>query len=54
MNELQFHTIKRMREFPDGPVVRTPHSHCPGAWVQSLAGELRSHKLHPQPKSFKN
>ena len=36
-------------EFPGSPVVRTPgRSHCPG--VQSLVGELKSHKLHSMAK----
>ena len=43
MNELQFHTIKRMREFPDGPVVRTGLLLL-RAEIQSLIGKLRSHK----------
>ena len=34
------------REFPGGPVVKTPRSQCSGAQVQSLVGELRSHMLH--------
>ena len=33
-----------MGDFPGSPVVRTLHFHT-GAWVQSLIGELRSHKL---------
>ena len=33
------------RDFPGGPVVKTPHRLAPqGAWVQSLVGELSSHK----------
>ena len=35
---------KLLREFPDGPVVRTRCFHCRGQ-VQSLVGELRSCKL---------
>ena len=31
-------------DFPGGPVVRPPHFHCLRAWVQSLVGELGSHK----------
>ena len=31
------------RDFPGGPVVKTPCSQCWGSWVQSLVGELRSH-----------
>ena len=35
-------------------MVRTPCSHCQGAWVQSLVGELKSHKplQHGQKKKF--
>ena len=33
-------------EFPVGPVVRTPRSHCRGLQVQSLVRELRSRKPH--------
>ena len=40
---------KQGREFPGGPVAKTPHSHRAGA-VQSLVGELRS---HIQQKSLK-
>ena len=32
------------REFPGGPVVRTPCFHCWGPGVPSLVRELRSHK----------
>ena len=32
------------------PVVRIPHSHCRGPRVQSLAGELRTRKLHGEAK----
>ena len=32
------------REFPGGPVVRTPCFHCWGPRVLSLVKELRSHK----------
>ena len=44
--------IVNFREFPSGPVVRTPSFHC---WFRFiLIGELRSHKLHgadlPPPK----
>ena len=38
------------REFPGGPVVRTLRSHCWGPGVQSLVGELKSHKLHGAAK----
>ena len=38
------------REFPDGPVVKTPRFHCRGAWVPFLVGELRSHKLRGMAK----
>ena len=40
---------KQGREFPGGPVAKTPHFHRAGA-VQSLVGELRS---HIQQKSLK-
>lgn len=34
------------------PVVRTQHSYCSG-WVQSVVGELRSHKLGSEVKKRK-
>ena len=37
--------FKRMRNFPGGPVVRTPCFQLQGVWVWSLVGELRSHIL---------
>ena len=40
-------------EFPGGPVVRTLRFHCRG-WVQSLVGELRSHKPNGVAKKKKN
>lgn len=38
---------------PGGPVVRTPHFHCPGPGVQSLVEELRSHKPSDAAKNQK-
>ena len=49
--------IVNFREFPSGPVVRTPPFHC---WESRfiLIGELRSHRLHgadlPPPKKKKS
>ena len=37
------------REFPGSPIVKTLHFH----WLQSLVGELRSHKLHSVVKKKK-
>ena len=34
---------EKVRDFPGGPVVETPHFHCKGAQVQSLVGEPGSH-----------
>ena len=34
---------KNDRDFPGGPVVKTPHFHCRGPGVQSPVGKLRSH-----------
>ena len=42
-----------MREFPSGPVVRTLGFHCQGPGVQSLVGELRSHKPRGEAKKKK-
>ena len=39
------------RDFPGRPVVKAP---LLGAWVQSLGGELRSHKLQPKEKGKAN
>ena len=36
--------IGKCREFPGGPVVKTPHLHCWGLRVRSLVRELRSWK----------
>ena len=36
--------IGKCREFPGGPLVRTPHLHCWGLRVQFLVRELRSWK----------
>ena len=47
-------TFKRCVGHSLAPVVGTPGSHCPGAWVQSLVGELRSRKLCSVAKHFKN
>ena len=33
------------RDFPGGPVAKTPHFECRGVWVQFLVGELRSRML---------
>ena len=41
------------REFSGGPVVRTRHANCWGAWVQSLLGELKSHRSHSAAKKKK-
>ena len=41
---------KISRQFPGGPVVRTRCFHCPGARVQSLVRELKSHKLRGAAK----
>ena len=38
------------REFPGGPVVRTLHFHCQGAWVRSVVRTLRSCKPRGQKK----
>ena len=46
-------------EFPHGLVVRIWHFHCqgrssvPGPGTETLAGELRSHKLRAVPKKKK-
>ena len=40
-------------QFPGGPVVRTQGFHCHGPRVQSLVGELRSHKLCSAAKKKK-
>ena len=32
----------KRREFPGGPVVRTPHFHCRGPGLNPLVGEPRS------------
>ena len=42
-----------MGEFPDDSVVRTPALSLPWAQVQSLVGELKSHKLHGTAKKKK-
>ena len=44
--------LRKNREFPGSPVVRTQRFHC---WVrvQSLVGELRSHKLCGMAKKEK-
>lgn len=34
---------EKVRDFPGGAVVETPHFHCKGAQVQSLVGEPGSH-----------
>ena len=34
-----------VREFPGGPVVRTPRFHCRGLRFHPWFGELRPHKL---------
>ena len=39
------------QEFPGGPVVRTAFS-MPRAWIPSLFGELRSHKLQHSVANF--
>ena len=41
------------REFPGGPVVRTPSFHCRGARVQSLVREPRSRMPHGVAKKKK-
>lgn len=40
-------------EVPGGPVVKTPCFHCQGPGVQSLVGELRSHKPSDAAKTEK-
>ena len=42
-----------IQDFPGGPVVRTRHANCWGAWVQSLLGELKSHRSHSAAKKKK-
>ena len=46
--------FRHPREFPGSPVFRTLFSRL-SMWIQSLVGELRSHKLHgPKKISFKD
>ena len=41
--KILFATLKGIpRDFPGGPVVKTPALPLQGVWVQSLVGELRS------------
>ena len=40
-------------DFPNGPVVRTPHFQCNRAKVQTLVRELRSHMLYGMAKKTK-
>ena len=47
-------SVDSLGEFPGGPVVRTVALSLPRAWVQSLVGELKSHKLHDTAKKKKN
>lgn len=42
--QLNYCPLKRQRELPSSPVVRTRHFHYQKAWVQSLVWDLRSHK----------
>ena len=39
--------------FPDGPVVKTLHFYCRGAWAPSLVRELRTHMLQGELKKNK-
>ena len=41
---------KKKRDFPGGPVVKTPSSQCRGRRFKSLVRELRSHMLHSVAK----
>ena len=43
----------RARDFPGGPVVKTPCFHCMGHEFKSLVGELRPHMPHSVAKKKK-
>lgn len=47
-----FWKIPVPREFPGSSVVRPWHSHCKGAWFQSLVGELRTLMQYQQAKNY--
>ena len=41
-----FYNLKHSRDFPGGPVVKTPHFHCRGSRFDPCSGKLRSCMLH--------
>ena len=42
--KMSFLSKKQVRDFPGGPMVRTPRFHCRGPRFHPLIGELRSLK----------
>ena len=47
-------TKTALQDFPGGPAIKTPSSHCKGAQVQSLVGELRSTQAAWRGQNDKN
>ena len=46
-------TKTALQGFPGGPAIKTPSFRCKGVQVQSLVGEVRSHKLRSVAKMIK-